>query len=226
MNLDDLVAQAQFLARPCVSLSEMGTGAVAGYWGGERSDFPNAVPPSATALRSYRHLVTVDAAWLDRVGIDGENGSIGLRLVETADGRTCTGMLRSPAPFAAIECDGLPLFAAMEVSLPPFAAICLYGDERVAAWLASLGLERHQYVEASWQPQAEAYEEFHFERSHLARDDIDVVIGGWHEFWMEDDFYLPLEMRLGLLTLRDAEPYYEVLCSAGHHNWTVREHIT
>lgn len=226
MTIDDLIAQAKLLARPCVLLSEAGEGEVAGYWGGERSDFPNTVPPSATALRSYRHVVTVDAAWLDKVGVNGVTGSIGLSVVEAVDGRTSTRVLRSPTPFAEIECDGLPLFAAREESLPPFAAICLYGDDSVAAWLASLGLERHQYIEATGEPQAEAYEDFHVERSHLARDDIDAVIGGWHELWAEDDFYLPLEMRLALLTLRDAEPWYEMMRSAGHGNWTVREHIT
>lgn len=226
MTIDDLIAQAKRLARPCVLLSETGKGEVAGYWGGERSDFPNTVPPSATALRSYRHVVTVDAAWLDKVGIAGVTGSIGFRLVETVEGRISMGVLRSPTPFAAMECDGLPLFAAMDVSLPPFAAICLYGDDSVATWLASLGLERHQYIEATSEPEAEAYEEFHVEHSHLSRHDIDAVMGGWHELWPEDDFYLPLEMRLALLTLRDAEPWYEMMRSAGLGNWTVREHIT
>lgn len=147
------------------------------------------MPPSATALQSYRHVVTVDAALLGRVGIDVEMGSLGLRLVG-AGGRTSTGVLMSPTPFAATKCDGLPLFATMEMSLPPFAAICLYGDNKVAEWLASLGLQRHQYVSAWQEPEAEAYAAFHFEHSPLSREDIDAVIGGWHDLWMDDDFYL------------------------------------
>lgn len=226
MTVDDLIAQGRSLARDCLLLSATGDGDVAGYWGGERNDFPDTVPPSATAIRSYCHVVTVDARCLDQVGINGETGTIGLRIVETTSGQTGTGVLRSPAPFSTIECDGVPLFAKVEASLPPFAAICLYGDASVAAWLASLGLERHQYVDALQEPQAEAYEQLHFERGPLGREDADVVIGGWHEFWMDDDFYLPLDMRLCLLTLRDAEPWYEMLRSAGHHNWSVREHIS
>ena len=36
--------------------------------------------------------------------------------------------------------------------------------------LASLGLERHQYIEATGEPQAEAYEDYYAESSHLAHD--------------------------------------------------------
>ncbi|WP_159260165.1 hypothetical protein [Komagataeibacter xylinus] len=35
-------------------------------------------------------------------------------------------------------------------------------------------------------------------------------MGGWHQSWPEDDFYMPLEMRRAVLTLREAEPWYEL----------------
>ena len=50
MTLDELIAEGERLSRPCYLLGADGPGPVAGFWGGERADHPNKVPPSATAL--------------------------------------------------------------------------------------------------------------------------------------------------------------------------------
>ena len=92
-------------------------------------------------------------------------------------------------------------------------------------WLRSIGLERHQYQEAEGEPLALEYEGEFVRRAPLYAGDIDAVVGGWHKMWPEDDFFLPLEMRLLVATFRDAEPYREIWRSPVG-NIHVREHIT
>jgi hypothetical protein len=60
MKLDDLIAEGESLIRPCFLLTVSPSARLAGFWGGERPDKPNALPPEATALRSQRHIVTID----------------------------------------------------------------------------------------------------------------------------------------------------------------------
>ena len=226
MTVDDLIAEAEKLARPCLLLNTEGKGEVVGYWRGERQDRPNAVPPEATALRSIEHIMTIDAGLLARVGIKQPFSSIGFAAVEQVNGDMVYRVLGSGSSLTELQCDGLPLYLTEDKSFPPFEAICLYGSERVAAWLKSLGLERHDYQQAQLESQAVEYSDFYMSRTSLYQGGADVVVGGWHQLWSDDDFYMPLEMRLAIWTLRDAEPWYELWQATGNGNWSVKERIT
>lgn len=228
MILDNLIAEGQRLVRPSIPLGSEKRGEIVGYWRGERADHPNTVPPEAIALRSTSHILTLDTSLLKQVEIEEYSPAIGFSEVETVHGSTGFRILRGEPTFAGIACDGTPLYALRDrlPSFPPFEALCLYGGEYVERWLGDLGLQRHEYVAAAGEPEAIAYQEEYRARSPLFDPAWDVVIGGWHCFWSDDDFYLPLEMRLAAITLRDAEPWYELWQATGHRNWSVRERIT
>lgn len=215
MILDDLLAEGENLRRPCFTLSVEGKGDIAGYWRGERPDY---TPP---ALR--RHVMTLDSQLLVQMGMPMGYASIGFSEVED---ERLYNVLRSQQPVTALGCTGLPLYATADTSFPPLEAVCLYGSEKVAAWLESLGLQRHEYTRAALTPLGRAYDDAYAERCDLFRDNVDVIVGGWHQSWPEDDFYMPLEMRRAVLTLREAEPWYELWQATGGPNFNVCERIT
>ncbi|WCM23966.1 hypothetical protein NDK50_24295 [Paraburkholderia bryophila] len=226
MTVDELLAEGERLCRPCFWLNVEGEGNVVGYWQGERADRPNAVPPEATALRSIKHILTIDSGLLKRVGLSMRSSTVGFTEVESAHGDTHYRVFESDAPISDLRCDGLPLHAAEGRSFPPFEAVCLYGGESVADWLKSLGLERHEYGWAESAPEAVGYFDAYAARSPIYRHDADLVVGGWHQCWPEDNFYMPLEMRLAVLTLRDSEPWYELWQAIGRGGWSVKARIT
>ena len=117
--------------------------------------------------------------------------------------------IRGDVSIGDVVCTGVPLFAAGSTSFPPIEALCLFGGPVIEQWLRALGLQRHQYAKLASESTAIRYQEEFVRRSHLHTGDCDVVIGGWHMMWPGDDFYYPLEMRLAILTLREAEPFYE-----------------
>lgn len=226
MKIEELIAEGEHLSRPSILLSANATGEIAGYWGGEREDLPNVVPPRARALQSIRHIITVNAGLLTTVGIPIKSSSVAIFEVETKGGDVGYRVeLPDRLEFSDIKCTGTPLYGRHAPSFPPFEAVCLYGGEVVSSWLKSLGLERFEYQAAGGQPEARAYTAEWMDRSPICTGNADVVLGGWHHLWPEDDFYLPLEMRLAILTLRDAEPWYELWRAFGG-NLSVRHRIT
>lgn len=226
LTLTEMMAEGEALSRPSFLLNTEGEGKIAGYWGGERADQPNRVPPQATALQSIRHIMTVDAGLLNQLGLPTPAPTIGISEVALKNGDTAFKVLSQGPAIDALECDGLPLYARPAPSFPPFEALCLYGSDRIADWLAGLGLQRHDYHAASYEALAMDYIDAVSERSPLPQGDADAVLGGWHQIWPEDDFFMPLEMRLALLTLREAEPWYELWLATGLMNWSVKERIT
>jgi hypothetical protein len=226
MILDDLLAEGTALARPCFTLSEIKTERLAGYRGGERSDDPNTLPPEATAIARQEHIITIDPALFADLGLYRRDTPFGVFRHELAKGGV-RALVRhgSLMRFSDINFTGTPLYATEDSSFPPFDAVCLYGSREVEAWLRSHGLQRHQYAEASALPVARAYAAEWPSRHPFYKGSIDAIVGGWHMMWPEDDFYLPLEMRLLLTTIRDAEPFLEIwVSSAG--NLSVKSRIT
>ena len=62
-------------------------------------------------------------------------------------------------------------------------------------------------------------------RAPFYEDGADVILGGWHMMWPDDDFFLPREMRLLATTIREAEPFVEIwLSELG--NVSVKSRIT
>jgi len=93
--------------------------------------------------------------------------------------------------------------------------------------LSGLGLARHQYSDTYHLPVVQQYMDEFTRRAPLCSAKADVIVGGWHMMWPEDDFFMPLEMRLVLTTLRDAEPYFEVWVTEGVvRNYSVKSRIT
>ncbi len=226
MTIDELIAAGETLSRQCFALGAEKAGNIVGYWRGERADYPNSVPPEATAIRSWQHVLTIDTELLAAVGIVEHLPAIGFAMVESIRGDSAGRILPSTVGISELQCEGDPLYAHPYRSLPPFEALCLYGGDAISAWLKKLGLARHDYFQAASEPVAMAYQDYHAAHSPLTLDGAYAVVGGWHQMWPDDDFYLPLEMRLAVLTLKDAEPWYELWQSRGQRNWSVRERIT
>lgn len=171
------------------------------------------------------HVVTIDAALLAPLGAPSKPWPLSVYRVEPVRGDVGYRIMQpTDVAFNALACTGEPLYVREERSFPPFEAVCLYGGDVVANWLKKKGLERFEYYAASADPVAREYEAEFVKRSHL--NNADIVLGGWHGIWPEDDFYLPLEMRRAMLTLRDAEPWLAVWLATGPGNWSVRAHFS
>jgi hypothetical protein len=109
---------------------------------------------------------------------------------------------KEPLPLGS---DGLLLYGAEESSLPPLEALELFGSEEMKECVRS-------------ENEASPLNQYN-EKCPLHRKDIDVMLGGWHVPWPEDDAYDQREGRLVLWTFRDAEPWIEVwMTDAGQLN--------
>ncbi|HEX6272775.1 MAG TPA: hypothetical protein VFZ53_07045 [Polyangiaceae bacterium] len=224
MTSDELIADAEAIAKPCFTLAASGQGQVMGYWGGSRADLSDEFPPEVKFERR-RHIASVDGALLARLGteapalvslyewIDRDEDS---HLVVETDARK---------PWATLGFSGEPLYATERVSFPPFEALCLHGSARVGDWLRSLGLGRYQYWKAPREI-VEAYARTYQARLGELHAGADLVVGGWHDMWPEDDYYMPAEMTYVLRTLRDAEPWYTVWYSPMSRGCFARTHVT
>jgi hypothetical protein len=227
MTLKDLIEEGESLVRPCFLLTGAPSARLGGFWGGERRDKPNALPPEATALRSLRHIITIDKTLLTDLSLSS-TAPLSLFVAKHIDGNESYRIERAPLPhFEEISCTGEPLYAVRAESFPPIEAVCLYGGPRVAEWLRDLGLARHQYSSTFHLPIVEQYMDEFTRRAPLYSGKADAIVGGWHMTWPEDDFFMPLEMRLVLTTIRDSEPFFEIWVTDGAvSNYSVKSRIT
>src|SRR5258708_10806717 len=128
MKLDDLIAEGESLVRPCFVLTGSPSARLGGFWGGERGDKPNALPPEATALKSLRHIITVDKALPAELGLPSV-APLSLFEARHVDGNESFRIEREPLPhFEEISCTGEPLYAMPAESFTPMDAVCLYGS--------------------------------------------------------------------------------------------------
>ena len=225
MTIEELISEGETLVRPSFLLNaqETDSGKV-GYWGGERADMPDELPPQVTAFSGRRHIFSVSEALVSKLGIN--QGPFSLNEWENKNGDLSHRVKAdSHTHFKDLNFSGEPLYAKLTDSFPPFPAVCLYGSDRVAAWLRELGLARHDYWRVPGELPAQ-YESAWQKRSPFFQQSADIVVGGWHFLWPDDDFFIPAELRLAALTLRDAEPWLEVWHSACSQGWRVKERIT
>ncbi len=225
MTLEELIGEGEALARPSLVLTRDGDGPVVGFLGGERVDHPNAVPAEAIMIDSQEHLITIDTEPLQGVGIPVNSASVGVVEVTLTRGDDTFRVLESDRPATELARGGEPLHAQSALSFPPLAAVCLYGSDRVAQWLADNGLERHDYLSAEVLELGAEYADVYVDRSPVILPGVDAVVGGWHDLWSDDDFYYPLEMRRAVLTLPEAGPVRELWRVQGGPNWRVRQHF-
>ena len=225
--MDLLISEAQALSLPCFDLVHAKPGDhIVGHWGGRRADLPGTFPSFVTALKSQRHLLSVDQSVFDQLGLVGRY-PLAVSIVTTSageerpDARTvATGTLAG----SSFE-DTLPLTLRPALSIPPLEALILYGGRAIGEWIEAQGIKRWEYADVSSEIRKEYEKHFdpHFplcsEHPPVAR------VGGWHTLWPDDDFYTPREMRLMLWTFMDAEPWYEVFLSP-QKNYVLRTRIT
>lgn len=225
MTPDDLVAEAQAIAKRCFVLSSRGSGAPAGYWGGSRGDIPDQFPPEVSKFSHRRHIVSVGEPLLSLIGAD-KLQSVSLYEWTDRQGDTQPHVEANRSkPWPSLQFSGEPLYATERSSFPPFEALCLHGSARVADWLRSLGLERYQYWKAP-RDVVKAYDRHFMDRASELQQNADAIVGGWHDMWPEDDYYMPAEMTYVLRTLRDAEPWYTIWHSPMSGGCSARIHFT
>src|SRR5688572_18904362 len=165
----DLVFEAEAIAKPCFALSARGAGVAAGYWGGSRSDLPDQFPPEVTKFSHRRHIVTVGEALLSRIGVDRLTMSL-YEWMDRDDEPHMHVERTRDLQWAAVQFSGDPLYAIERTSFPPFEALCLHGSPRVADWLKSLGLQRHQYWKVARDIVHEYERHYEFRLGDLHRD--------------------------------------------------------
>jgi hypothetical protein len=213
MELDTLMAEGMRLSKPCIHL-RAGDGAleVQGIWGGQGVF---EVPDKS----DWVHKVSVACSALRLLGFELEGC---LSVYENA-GR-CIAKIEPTAGLPQSSSGGLALRGSPMMSFPPLDAICLYGNSEIAEWLKSEGLSRNDAAGLYETELGDAYEREYQARSPLYGENADVVLGGWHTIWPEDDSYDENEGSLLLWTFRDAEPWIEVWLSDGKLD--VKERIT
>lgn len=191
------------------------------YWGGSgRPDIPQGFPSFVTAFRERHHWITVDCAWLARLGF-GLQGTLSLYEDVPNYGENVGTVFHEPnMAFGGLKMDGAALYAKPAKSFPPLEAVCLHGSPEVEEWLKSQELERYDYEAIH----SERYRSIWQDRCPLFTNECAAMLGGWHVMWPEDDFYTPPEMKLLVWTFKDAEPYAEIW--RGARNFLVRFRIT
>jgi hypothetical protein len=151
-------------------------------------------------------MISVDCAWLEAQGFP-LSGVLSL----FSNGLEVHATLDPEAEFDAESLQGGdPLWGVEEPSFPPPEALCLYGSDRIGAWLARRGCSRRDGADAVIHrtPEGACYIRTWRNRSPLYRDGLAAVLGGWPVMWPDDVGYAG-RGRLALLTLRDAEPWVE-----------------
>ena len=228
----DLIAEGERLSRPCLLLGPWGEGEIVGIWGGRgREPRPTVDFLDQPGVES-QHWISIDCAWLagQRI-LHPQAGNSHLSIYErtlpqnhplyAASGHKFT-WVGGTGPLASAGLDGEPLYAKPARSFPPFPAVCLYGSPAVETWLATLGLRRIDYDHANLirSEPGRAYQEEWSRRTPWFPDGADgtaAVLGGWHQMWPDDDFYVPPETQPVLWTLRDSEPWLEVRRSSSNY---------
>jgi hypothetical protein len=213
MELDTLMAEGMRLSKPCIHL-RAGDGAseVQGIWGGQGV---LEVPHKS----DWVHRVSVACSALQLLGFELEGC---LSVYESAGG--CIAEIDSTAGLPHSSTSGLVLLGSPMMSFPPLDAVCLYGNSEIEEWLKSEGLSRNDAADLDGTRLGDAYQREYQARSPLYVENADVVLGGWHMIWPEDDAYDENKGSLLLWTFRDAEPWIEVWLNGGQLD--VKERIT
>ena len=183
LGWDAFLAQARRLERPCDLLVEAGEGdTIAAYWYGVRAG------ARCIALQQ-------DGAWIE-VFLDAD----------CEHGRVAT--LSSP------DRTGVPLRREPGSSLPSPDALFLNGGPVIADYLARHGWSRDDsYTDNFPDALARRYNELWMDTHPFLASDSGLVAvsGGWSWTWPDSESSDFLNTELVLLTIRDSEPWVEVL---------------
>lgn len=118
-----------------------------------------------------------------------------------------------------------PLFSSPYSSLPPVDGIFRCGSDEIDAYLERNNWPREEPFNDNF-PDAAAseYEAKWQENCPLYQQEVDVVSGGWHFPWPDDDWADYIKNELIVWTLRDSEPWVEVFRSG--NNYIVKQRST
>jgi hypothetical protein len=232
MNLDNLILAAEEISEVAFTLHQTPheDDQIVGYWGGERSDVPNGISASASAFEDFFHVCTVRDVVLHQVGTKRHIHTLGLfKYIYTDDSLDDYHQIRNEKlDWEQLQCTGTPLFKKAVKSFPPFMALCLYGGAVIDNWFLELGLKRYQYSELYHRKEFVAriasYDQVWHERTCGIEENAAMIVGGWHKFWADDDYYIPKEANFVFQTFKDAEPWYE--CFGAGSNFFVKSRIT
>jgi hypothetical protein len=206
MTPDQLIAEGQRLARPCVYLRTLG-GELAGVWGGE-----GIAPPSDDG--PYRHWLSISTRF-----VPGYAGRAGCLSVYTNEDDCETGIvvedehieLPEFAEGIPLYAEGIPLDAERALSLPPIDAIFRFGSAAVEPWLAKNCWERDCEYNDNFPDSATVsqYERHWQDQLPFYDGTAHAVLGGWHSPWPDGDWEELVDQQLIVWTFADSESWVE-----------------
>jgi hypothetical protein len=213
MTANELLAEARRMARPATLLKEAGA-EYAAVWKGS-----GVAPPPAG---QWEHWLSFDTRFLPHNPL-GLEGVISLYLCQEDSERFAqVEVVHDPAAVLPEAPDGQRLFAEPYQCPPPVEALFKFGPPHIQQWLQAHDASADDYSARQFDPTSrqalQALEQM-VDREHPFGDRMNCVamLGGWSVgfFWCygseEDTPWQLLEKRLVALTIRDNEPWLEVL---------------
>lgn len=136
----------------------------------------------------YRHQLTVRSGLIARLAGAGDTWT---SLIALPDGEDQGVVLDWRFDPVGLPGDTRWLRSEPYPSLPPLEAIFRYGSERVGDWLGAVGWDREEPFSPDFPDElGERYDRHYLEQYPHGRDDVRAVLGGWHNFWPDGDWYL------------------------------------
>lgn len=200
MTGEQLLAEGQRLARPCVYLRRSGND-LAAIWGGE------GIVPCGDG--PYRHWLTIDTRY-----IPGARGQQPACMSVYTNEEDCeSGVVAVDHASRLLgRSDGLPLYAHADSSLPPLEAAFKLGSATVKDWLAGNGWDPEWGYNDNFADRkpVDFYEREYRRRLPLFTGEAHAVLGGWHIPWPDGDWDDLVRKRLIVWTFEESEPWVEV----------------
>jgi hypothetical protein len=224
MTGEDLIAEGQKLAKPCVYLvtSAPSDAPIAAIWGEE--------PILGTPGDDFRHWLSIDCSVL----LDNtSNGVMGVYSNED-DCETGTVLFSATTHLTEHNTDGVLLYAQPGLSLPPIEAVFKFGSSAVKEWLEANdwlpgdGDDAADYAYNNNFPDraiAEIYLEEWQNQLPLYSGGAYAVLGGWHFPWPDGDWDKLLNQTLVVWTFEESEPWIEVWRDSDN-NYSILQRIT
>jgi hypothetical protein len=204
MTAEELLTEAERLARPCVHLRPNGSpGRYAAVWGGAGA---------ATSLgNEFLHWLTVDCAFFP-AGLTPRTGCLGVYTSETTRGRASGMVVHEPAARLSNGVGETRLYAEDARSLPPTDALFRFRSAALHEWLRENGWEPDWGYNVNFADKApvHAYERRYQSQYPLYSGGVFATLGGWHFPWPDGDWEELLAGQLLIQTFENSEPWVEV----------------
>ena len=203
MHVDQLLEEAQHLARPCTLLvPQPDTEPVAAIWGG-----PGIVmPPDDPEL----HRITIDCRFLPPY-LQDLTGCISI--YHMADDTALQAVHHDPTcTLPATSHAGIKLYPQSTTSLPPLEALFRFGSPVIQDWLSANRWQREWEYNNNFPDRdvANTYNRLYQAQNPLYSGAAFAVLGGWHFPWPDGDWDDLLPQQLIIWTFEDAEPWLEI----------------